>query len=594
VVLVRAYEEDEYVPEYGLLLVRDTGVEWDPAESPQVPHLRDRGDEPAGSFACAGAGWVACQAAGEAVHEVRLELHDAAPPADNDDFDAVVETPYRASSGGLTLTTVTGGTGLPVFHLGAAAWFRLRVARRRGTWDQGPLDTWVLRFWPEPAVQPPVWLARGAPPDRRGLADDLDLILRWTAAIPFEVTGAALAERLLIDEAGLREAVAVAETAGILRAEGDDPLRLHLLRLPSPPQRESPPPQRERPPPKSRREVPPGLEGEAFRLLEGLLTPARKKRKPAEPPIGAPPRSGVIDRNGTVIVWRGAERVELAHLGRAESQYALETAYGILVVASGRPAVLVSDGGAVSTLDEVQRPALAVLGDGRRVVLSESRHYRRRSWYSVRVIDLASGVAQTMPWPEQEQVALLGAYGNVVLFNHSAEPGSPSVTMRWVPGGEPEPFAHQVTQVDPITGATSARTADGYVVHRWDGPPVAVRNVPRELTAWLAPGAGCLWATRPFPPALALFPVEGEPWVWPMAGDGFSHADTLYGNPTWEDQEHVLMSYPPSRFPHRAGLGIRLSIKDGAVEQLPPTGTGTRTATLVRPLHTPQGFRPRA
>jgi hypothetical protein len=38
--------------------------------------------------------------------------------------------------------------------------YRVRVARRG--------DNWLLCFWPDPEIEPPVWRARSAPPVRAG------------------------------------------------------------------------------------------------------------------------------------------------------------------------------------------------------------------------------------------------------------------------------------------------------------------------------------------------------------------------------------------------------------------------------------------
>ncbi len=159
VTLVEAVEAGDYRPEYSLLVVVDPSVQWD-HEDTEVPRYRDRGDQPTGTFAGTGAGWVTAQAPGLVDHVVGLESHDSPPPANHAEFDDVLEAPYRSSSGGLSLTTLTGGAGPADLELGDAQWYRVQIARRRaGTEDTSPYR-WLLQFWPDPALEPPVWLAR--------------------------------------------------------------------------------------------------------------------------------------------------------------------------------------------------------------------------------------------------------------------------------------------------------------------------------------------------------------------------------------------------------------------------------------------------
>jgi len=58
---------------------------------------------PTGAFAGSGAGWIAADAPDSSDHTVRVELHDLMPPLEHDDCDDVLETPFRSSSGELTL-----------------------------------------------------------------------------------------------------------------------------------------------------------------------------------------------------------------------------------------------------------------------------------------------------------------------------------------------------------------------------------------------------------------------------------------------------------------------------------------------------------
>ncbi|MFF0151756.1 hypothetical protein [Micromonospora sp. NPDC005203] len=158
--LVQAVEVEDYRPEYSLLVLVDPSVEWG-HEDPEVPRHRDRGGRPTGTFAGTGAGWVTAQAPGLTDHAVRLELHDGPPPTDHEEFDDVLEASYRSSSGGLSVTTLTGGVGPADLDLGDAQWYRVRVARRQAGTESTSGYIWVLRFWADPLIEPPVWLARG-------------------------------------------------------------------------------------------------------------------------------------------------------------------------------------------------------------------------------------------------------------------------------------------------------------------------------------------------------------------------------------------------------------------------------------------------
>ncbi|KUL29434.1 hypothetical protein [Actinoplanes awajinensis] len=227
--VLRAFETDDYCPDYGIMILADTSQAWDPGEDPQIPHHRDRGDMPTGAFAGSGAGWIAAQADGLSDHTVRLELHDVSPPAERADADDVLETPFRSSSGELTLTTVTGGYGEADLLLGDTEWFRVRVARRPAG---GARYHWLIQFWPDPVSEPPVWFARSSETGDQlaGVAGDIEALLRWTPRLPLETSIDDLARRLLVSSSAVGEALVVAEKEGLLHLAGDDPLRISLGR----------------------------------------------------------------------------------------------------------------------------------------------------------------------------------------------------------------------------------------------------------------------------------------------------------------------------------------------------------------------------
>ncbi|MBB4743599.1 hypothetical protein BJY16_007058 [Actinoplanes octamycinicus] len=655
--VVRVYEDDDYRPDYSLLVIVDPNGGW-PEEDPVVPRYRDRGDMPAGSFAASGAGWITCQASGEADHEVRLELHDARPPDDRALFDDVLETPYRSSSGGLTLTTLTGGAGAPVFHLGEPEWFRVRIARRRDDTEEFPLDRWLLRFWPEPGLEPPIWLARHSRPSTHDLAQDVEAVLRWRPGPPLEITAKELAGRLLIDEATLSDVLVAAEKAELFHAdENGETLRLTPGRRPGSDQsaRSSPPastpsssssPNEKRTPDAvpatagpavGRRPTPAELmaalqavlaaEGHpamASGLAQGspptaeqmlaalkaaedavghehptdadlatgaefgvLFTSSRPQppEPPPEPPFGSPPRAGIIETDGTVVVWRDGTRAELANIGRVEQVQGWETALGVLVARWGQPARLVAPDGAVTEFDEpVTR--LRVLGDGRRVALLDSHHHRRKSRYLLRILDLADGSLESMPWPEDQEINLLGVHRDTIYFKYHPRPGDPGMAMRWTPGSDPQPHGCPVMHVDPVSGATCAPTADGTRIDYPDGTTVPVLLDPWSRV-WLAPGGERLCQRPdPGPPEFRLLPIDGPARVWKLPAAQYASGSPHWLDPIWEDADNVLIGHGRGHQPNEPSSGIRIHTTTGTMVRLPPTAPRTRLAALITPLLT--------
>ncbi|MET0424724.1 MAG: hypothetical protein ABW046_12660 [Actinoplanes sp.] len=711
--LVREFEDDEYWPEYGLIVVRD------PAAG------EGDGSEPTGTFAGAGPGWMTAQAGG-GCHVVRLELHDSPPPADHDSFHDVLETPYRASSGGLSLTTLTSGVGEPDLELGDGGPYRLRVGRRAGFTGDGTGDLWLFRFWPSPAPSLPMWLVRsgpaagpgdngwsaelesdvlmlsglvggvarehggtatvaqvtdwvrthmpmhpadwldqplwpppsvrpttghadldqsnaeqrtrtiawlagkqrrvdeiaaelGVPPvarrrdvlpllaaagilDREGadgyrigrpgpvdsvlslppervravrerdarsrfgnLAEDVEAVLRWAPGTPLEIAAAALAARLLVSESDLIGALAFAERAGLLHVDGDEQLKLRPGRRPT--QAPAAPPN-----PASAPAPAPALTSAAAgqRASGRVGVPVRRSGSGQERlPLGAPPRAGVVTAGGVVTVWRDGSRVDLARIGAGHWERAVQTRHGVLVAGFGQTAWLISADGAATEVDAVRGRGFRLLGDGRQVVTSHSEHRRGTSRSRLRAVDLGNGRVTTMPWPEDQEIGLLGAYRNTVFFLA----GRDRTTMRWEPGSVPEPFARPVLHIDPVSGLTSTRTAAGVEVTRPDGTTV---TMPVDTSAEPAPGGEWLWTTRPRPPAITLFPIgpEVSPQVWWLPTDRA---------PVWEDTEHVLFGYPfGPRLPDPS-CGVRLAVRDGVVQCLPPV-TGDAAVTFVEPL----------
>lgn len=129
--LLGVHEDAEYLPEYGTVVVRD---EW-PAGGESSPEhenalLGELATEAlAGTIATAGDGWLHGHA-GDPYQSVRLEAHDAEPPAAGDEWEDVVETPFRSRAGAVALGLLTGGTYDGALELGARGPFRARVSRR--------------------------------------------------------------------------------------------------------------------------------------------------------------------------------------------------------------------------------------------------------------------------------------------------------------------------------------------------------------------------------------------------------------------------------------------------------------------------------
>jgi hypothetical protein len=768
--IVRVFETDDYRPEYGLLLLQE--VQGRPGELREdEPPRGNDGTSPVGTFAGAGAGWITGRA-GNDQPVVRLEVHDA-PPGPDRGFDDVVETPYHASSGGLALSTLTGGSPWQAdFDLGDAARYRVRIARQA--------DTWLLRFWPDPVLEPPKWLARSTPavgagsdgwsdelphglmevaylvgnlardhggwltveqldqwwrthrqagtgldeplwpeparrpttghadldqrnadrhatalahqakerdrvdeitaelgtapvrsrrealpllaaagilrheePDRYragrpaavhavltlpaervrriqeadernrflSLAEDVTAVLRWAPAMPFQVSTESLAARLLVGEEDLRGAVAYADRAGLLHTLQEEPLRLVWGRRPEPAPTEPAEPASRRTRNIDEAEAEAVLREEVETILSQVqqtlrspeatekgawtggpqtarfllsTTYPKRKPKPEHPPYGPPPRAGMIETNGTVITWHNGEPVELARLGGRDwhSKHfsrAVETRHGILVMRHGEPARLVAATGEVTEIHEIGTPMVALFGDGRHVAHMEYEHSGRSTRHRIRVIDLASGPSTSLPWPEDQEIRMLGVCDGAVYFADNA-PDAPStqerVTMRWVPGSDPQPHPHQLVHIDPLSGTGSRATADGITVIGSDGTSVHVRI---DAQARLAPGARALWTVRNHPPALTLFPIEPDPparALW-LPHDGVTRANGSYDmKPTWEDADHVLFAYEPGYFEAGPATGVRLSLRDGSTERL-PTSSRIRAVLYVEPLLTP-------
>ncbi|TWD80742.1 hypothetical protein FB561_1830 [Kribbella amoyensis] len=163
--LVGEYEDDDYSPEDGILVVRDErAVYGDDEMSASDAH-------PVGTIVRTGHGWLYA-AGGDGPCVVRLRGHTDRPRDGDDEWTDVVEVPYRSTSGAVELTSLTTRAGEVHVHLGEPGAYRIRVAHRplpasaefvADDEDEylEPTDLWQLDFWPVPEpVEPPRWYRR--------------------------------------------------------------------------------------------------------------------------------------------------------------------------------------------------------------------------------------------------------------------------------------------------------------------------------------------------------------------------------------------------------------------------------------------------
>lgn len=192
--LLQTFEDQEYLPEYGTLVVRDAGEPDARVELASGEELLEEyatAAQPGGTIAHAGYGWLQASA-GDGYQVVRLEAHDGAPPDDRSAWDGVVETPYRSWTGSVGLTYVTSGSGNADLRLGPPGSYRVRVSRRPADIEG---DLWRLQFWPAPGVpEPPRWLARRDPATGSGRSGWEEVLGHEAAELAFVVGSAATPE----------------------------------------------------------------------------------------------------------------------------------------------------------------------------------------------------------------------------------------------------------------------------------------------------------------------------------------------------------------------------------------------------------------
>ncbi len=469
------------------------------------------------------------------------------------------------------------------------------------------------------------------------LTSDLVAVTCWTAEQPWHTTVPALARRLLTTKQDVRAVLsyAVEESlvelttvdGGLLLATGSGRSGRPApppAKPPTPPPAKPPAPPPAPPPatPPAPPPAPPGANPPAPPAAQATTGPAMRQR-PSRPrrdnpsaftgrytanmvvgrgstgassrrvgadalaalPTGPPARAGVLTTTGDLVVWRDGEPVVLAGLTGQDWLWAMETAHGILVTdRSGQHALVRPDG----RIDQ-----LAVRFTGRPVVDERGRFLAGRqlvpgrdSRQVVQLIDLADGSRHTMPGDDQwgHVVAVHG--GAVYLTGIGSLPPK-----RWSPGGDPEPLPHNLNQIDPLTGGGRAVTRDGVLLVRPDG---SARVVPVDVTAALVPGATHLYTVRTGPAAITLFDVAAEtvdPAIHWLPVEVSARSEPV-GGPVWEDPYRMLL-VAGSGFPPGTGLRsgiIRVDIRTGAVERVPPPAGRTRCTPVV-PLLTADPIR---
>lgn len=423
---------------------------------------------------------------------------------------------------------------------------------------------------PEPANAP----GEAEDDDYYGNADevaDMISVALWTRA--GEVgTAADLAERLLMPVEDVRAGLRYAQREQWLRVAGDPgdaDSRLTITPLPRPEQPAGEP----RPLPLygESLEVTPviqedsGLQpftigGELPRLsVRVAVTNAFSRTGPPLPPVGAPPRAGIVTSSRNLIVWRDGRAEVLASVP-SQAFRAIETPPGVVVL-SCEESVLVRADGQVEALATDADNQAAISADGRYLAISQTK-FGRHPKFALHVIDLSDGSRQTLPWPAN--VVVTGMYGGTVFFG-AADAGS----LRWTPGRDPEPLPWEPRTVDRLSGRMLVdgfdEDIDGWLVIDQNGER---HNVLASGAAELALGGTQMVYLRYEPPAVTLFDVAtggATPRVvWLPEG-----SDTGTGGWAWEDAGHLLFS---RRFARDAGRAARLDVRTGEVERVPFPG----------------------
>ncbi|MCR6489102.1 hypothetical protein M8542_40385 [Amycolatopsis sp. OK19-0408] len=594
-------EEDEYLPEYGTLVIRDR---YDAAGSAPLANelLGELATEAlSGTVATAGDGWVHGHA-GDPFQAVRLEAHDEPPPIVLEEWEDVVESPFHSRSGRVALGYLTGGESQETLELRHRGLFRVRVARRAAA-DEEEGDVWLVQFWPAADPGSPRWVRRTRPAvltPSSGWHEVLGyhvMSAAWTAAGPGaprpagwldeplrgDPPDAAICAQLGVAQpASQRDAVALLVAAGVLVEDGEghrfaepQPFAAERLDLPA-----ALSVQVERAAANARYTWaaadltsvaawgdPAPVEDLAERLLvepgdvPGLLAYAestglvrhveggiaalpRRVPEPVSVPVpvvrrpraanpatfeGAPPRAGVVARNGDVVVWRMGEAVVFGHSPDEYRYRAHETLTGITVATSAGPGMLFRWDGTAERLpaDLGSHPVRSADG---RYLAGVEHHVGRRSWDRPHLLDVTTGEVASLPQTEGLTRRALAVVDGELYY------ADDSGAYRWRPGTEPVPVA--AAQVDPLSGATLERSAADVVHHAPDGTR---REVPTDRPYELAPGGERLYAFQYAPPSVWLI-EDGEPEEHPLP-EGCDLSTAIPAAPFWETPSTMVFSH---------------------------------------------------
>jgi hypothetical protein len=613
--IVDALEDDEHWPEYGTLVVCDAPAEPGVEELPWLEGWWEQGAvdaQPAGTIARSGQAWLEARAADE-YHRVRLEAHDAAPPDDRDDWDDVVEMPYRCRSGSVGIGTLTGGYVDPSIRLGPPGLYRARVARRPAAEVSG--DLFRVQFWPTGGPRPdlPRWLRRhGTPLDEpaptvpdpasafhryAAFASDLVTVTIWSGEdARLTITLGDLADRLLATVEQTRETLDYALDQGLLALDhGDttDPRALLALRaLPRrPPPVHYEPMALPRPGPPwdgsltTPEPAPPPTASTGEYGWHAAFVSASARPAPYLPPWGAPPASGFVSTAGDVVLWRDGASTTLARW-RPRRPYeqidrALETAHGIVLISSSE-AVLVDHDGRVIPIGSEPMGHGVIADDAHHFAYVET-HLGRNSYTRLHLVDLADRSRRTMPTEDDDLDlrSVLAVHRGVV---YALAGVTHLASMAWTPGTKPGRSTPTRREVDTLTGTALADERDGVVVIQPDGRR---RQLPASPQASLSPGARLLYEFHYQPRGITVYDLAGdqpEPnTIWlPL------EAETPPAfPPVWETPSRILLR---TRYGggHLQTPLLRVDLLTGTFERVPlPDNAGDDSLAITPALSPP-------
>ncbi|MFF0341477.1 hypothetical protein [Kribbella sp. NPDC004875] len=163
--------DDNYMPEDGILVVRDVGAgaAGDEYDGITAAH-------PIGTLGRSGRSWL-YTAGGDGPAIVELRAWDGPPAVDAEDWTDVFEVPYESATGVVALSGLTTGPGADGLRLGDPGTYRVRAAYRQlppaarppvDEDDLQPEGVWQLDFWPAAeSLDPPRWLRRRRAPVKK-------------------------------------------------------------------------------------------------------------------------------------------------------------------------------------------------------------------------------------------------------------------------------------------------------------------------------------------------------------------------------------------------------------------------------------------